>query len=542
MGAGTVAGKDWRDVDFRILGPLEVTDEGREPVIASGKQRALLAILLLHANEVVSTDRLGDALWGQTPPLRAAKSIQVYVSRLRKELGEDRLVTRAPGYVLVLERSELDLGRFEQLVAEAGRADPKNAARKLRQALGLWRGPALSDLAYEPFVQSEIARLEELRWAALEKRIDAELATGRHAELVGELEALVAEHPLRERLRCQLMLALYRSARQAEALEAYRQARRALSEELGLEPSEELRQLEQAILRHDGALDLPTASSTVADAPPAGCSILIVPGTLDGLDPLLDLGRRLAASGTPHELIVASVVDTDEIGHATATLAERREELLGDGLAVRTAAFASPAPAEDVVRLASQQDVDLLLMDAADSPLEGAAGTVLEQAPCDVALLVPVGGAPRTGPVVVPFGAAWHDWAALELGAWAARATGSPLRLVGAAAEQQEDGRDASRLLADASLIVQRQAGVVAEPLLASPGRKGITALAEGAGLLVVGLSERWRQEGLGRVRTELVAAPRAPTLLVRRGPRPGGLAPAETRTRFAWSLTGGAP
>jgi hypothetical protein len=143
--------------------------------------------------------------------------------------------------------------------------------------------------------------------------------------------------------------------------------------------------------------------------------------------------------------------------------------------------------------------------------------------------------------VVVPFGAGGHDWAALELGAWVARATDAPLRLIGAASEGSEDGRDASRLLADASLIVQRTAGIVAEPLLASPGRRGVAALAEGAGLLVVGLSERWRQEGLGRVRDEIAQAPPAPTVFVRRGTRPGGLAPAETRTRFSWSLTGAA-
>ena len=142
----------------------------------------------------------------------------------------------------------------------------------------------------------------------------------------------------------------------------------------------------------------------------------------------------------------------------------------------------------------------------------------------------------------MPFGAANHDWAALELGAWVARATGTPLRLIGAASDERDDSRDASRLLADASLIVQRTAGIVAEPLLASPGREGVVALAEGAGLLVVGLSERWRQEGLGRVRSELAEAPPAPTVFVRRGPRPGGLAPAETRTRFSWSLTGTTP
>src|SRR5215211_2255063 len=220
-------------MEFRLLGPLEVLERDRVLMVGGGKQRALLAVLLLHANQVVSTDRLLDDLWGSSPPATAAKSIQLYVSRLRKELGEGRLVTRPPGYVLRLERSELDVARFEQLVGEARVADPERAARKLREALDLWRGPPLADLAYEPFAQPEISRLEELRLDALELRIEADLAAGRHTQLVGELEALVAEHPLRERLWRQLMLALYRSSRQAEALEAYRGARRVLSEELG---------------------------------------------------------------------------------------------------------------------------------------------------------------------------------------------------------------------------------------------------------------------------------------------------------------------
>jgi hypothetical protein len=177
-------------------------------------------------------------------------------------------------------------------------------------------------------------------------------------------------------------------------------------------------------------------------------------------------------------------------------------------------------------------------MDANRSPLEGEVGLVLEHAACDVAMLVEAGGSLRAGPVLVPFGAAWHDWAALELGAWIARATGAPLRLIGSASDDRKRGRDASRLLADASLIVQRIAGVAAEPLLANPGRKEVIALAEGAGLLVAGVSERWRQEGLGRMRGALVESPPAPTVLVRRGPRPGGLAPPETLTRFGWSMT----
>jgi DNA-binding SARP family transcriptional activator len=191
-------------MEFRLLGPLEVVEHDEVLVLGGGKQRALLAILLLHANEVVSTDRLLDDLWGQSPPATAAKSIQLYVSRLRKELGEGRLVTRAPGYALRIEPAELDVAHFERLVGEARAAGPERAAQKLREALGLWRGPPLADLAYEPFAQAQIAELGELRLTALELRIDADLAGGRHAQLVGELEGLVAEHPLRERLWAQL--------------------------------------------------------------------------------------------------------------------------------------------------------------------------------------------------------------------------------------------------------------------------------------------------------------------------------------------------
>ena len=533
------------EIEFRLLGPLEVTRDDRSLALGGVKQRSLLAILLLHANQVLSTDRLIDELWGASPPPTAAKSLQVMVSRLRKKLGDSRLVTHPPGYVLRVEPAALDLARFEQLVGEARQAAPESAAPKLHRALSLWRGPALADLAYENFAQGEIARLEELRLAALDQRIDADLATGRHTELVGELEALVAGHPLHERLRCQLMLALYRSGRQAEALDAYRAARRELSEELGLEPSEELKRLEQAILRQDPALDLPedpTRYGLPREAPAPDRALLVVPRALDDLAALLALARPLAASRPPRELIVAVVVQPTELQAATAGLAERREELLADGLTARTAAFSSPKPGGDVVRLASQEGVELLLVDTGRSLPGGEARVVLEQAPCDVALLVETGGSLRSGPVVVPFGAAANDWAALELGAWVAQTTGSQLRLIGAAESEQGDGRDASRLLADASLIVQRTAGVVAEPLLARPGREGVAALAEGAGLLVVGLSDRWRQEGLGHVRSELAEAPPAPTVFVRRGPRPGGLAPAETRTRFSWSLTGSAP
>jgi len=523
-------------VDFRVLGPLEAVANGSSLALGGAKQRALLAMLLLHTNEVISTERLIDELWGESPPATVTKSIHVYVSRLRKELGEERLVTRSPGYVLRVEPGDLDLQRFEALLAEArdGDADAATTARTLREALDLWRGPPLADLAYEAFAQPEIARLEELRWAALEARIDAELACGRHAELVGELQALIAEHPLRERLHGQLMLALYRSGRQADALEAYRGARELLLDELGLEPNEDLKRLEAAILRQDPELE-PRADATPA---PADRVVLVAPATLELLDALLELARPLAIGDPTRALIVAGVVPAGKLGAATVALAQRREELLAHGVAARVAAFSSPAPGRDIARLATQERADLLVVDAGLAPLDGDAAIVLEHAPCDVALVVGAGGAPGPGAVLVPFGAAWHDWAALELGAWFARAAGRPLRLVGAASDGRENGRDASRLLADASLIVQRTAGIVAEPVLTEPGHRGLADAAADAGLLVVAFSDRWRQEGLGGIRSRLAEAPPAPTVLVRRGPRPGGLAPPETATRFGWSLT----
>jgi DNA-binding SARP family transcriptional activator len=526
-------------MDFRVLGPLEVGGDEGTLELGGIKQRSLLAMLLLHAGEVVSTDRLTDALWGASPPLTAGKTIQVYVSRLRRALADDRLVTRQPGYVLYVEPEELDLARFEQLVAEARAVSAESAASKLKEALALWRGPPLADLAYEEFAQAEIARLEEVRIAAIEQRVEAELALGHHADLVPELETMVARHPLRERFRHQLMLALYRSDRQADALEAYQRARRELSDGLGLEPSESLRQLEAAILRQDAELAAPHAPAQARVATgTTERALLVAPGVLDALDGLLSIAKPLATGEGGRELIVAGVVEPDELADATARLGLVRDQLLAEGHAARTAAFSSPAASEDISRLALQEGVDLVLMDTGRDALTGEAATVLERAPCDVALHVRASGAAGDGAVVVPFGAGAHDWAALELGTWFARATGGALRLVGAA-DRRRRGRDASRLLADASLIVQRTAGIVAEPVLTGSGRAGVVEAAAGAAVLIVGLSERWREEGLGRARSELAQKPPAPTLFVRRGSRPGGLAPAETRTRFSWSLAG---
>ncbi len=250
-GAGTP------ELDVRLLGPIEAERDGVPATLGGPKPRTLLAVLALEPGRVVSVDRLVEALWPGDPPETAAHAVQVYVSQLRKALGPV-IATRAPGYELELAPERVDVHRFARL-AQDGRAaleggDPAAAEGALREALALWRGPALADFLYEPFAQTEIARLEELRTVTLEERIEADLALGRHAELVSELEALVAAQPLRERPRAQLMLALYRSGRQADALAAYRTARETLVEELGIDPGPELRELEAAILRQDESL------------------------------------------------------------------------------------------------------------------------------------------------------------------------------------------------------------------------------------------------------------------------------------------------
>ena len=255
-GAGTP------EPEVRLLGAIEIARAGTPVSLGGPKPRALLATLALEAGRVVSVDSLVEALWPGEPPETAGHAVQVYVSQLRKALGPV-LATRAPGYVLELAPEHVDVHRFTRL-AQEGRAalvggDPVAAEGAMREALGLWRGPALADFLYEPFAQNEIARLEELRTVVLEERIDADLALGRHAELVSELEALVQAQPLRERPRAQLMLALYRSGRQADALAAYRAAREILVDELGIDPGHELRQLEAAILRQDDSLLLDEA-------------------------------------------------------------------------------------------------------------------------------------------------------------------------------------------------------------------------------------------------------------------------------------------
>jgi DNA-binding SARP family transcriptional activator len=532
-------------MEFRILGPLEVWDEDGEVSLGGPKPRALLAGLLLHPNEVVPTDRLIDELWGEGSPEDAAAALRVNISRLRKALPQDVLTTRSPGYVVRVEPDELDLHRFERLVDEGrsllARGLAADASERLRDALSLWRGPALADFAYESFAQPAIARLEEIRLAALELRIDADLALGRHGELVGELEALVGEHPLRERLRRYLMTVLYRSGRQAEALDAYQDARRALVDELGIDPSPALQALERAILRQDPSLDV-DASGPPGLREAVERAILVAVTDEKHLDALLAVAEPLVRN-PPRVLILARLVSrAAELGSVSAWLEERRTALEARGVVARSASFTSTAPGEELARLATELDVDLLLANAPDELLaEGAPDeqltALLEKAPCDVALLVPREMTPEGGPVLVPFGGADHDWAAVELGAWFARANHAPLRLAGAAAVPEHGRRDASRLLSHGALAVQRVLGISAEPLLTPPGEKGMLDASRDASLLVVGLSTRWHHEGLGTARLGLARDATPPTLLVRRGLRPGGLAPPATLTRFTWSI-----
>jgi DNA-binding SARP family transcriptional activator len=743
VAAATTVAEVARKLEIRILGPLEVVRDGVPVPLGAHKQRALMALLAMRANEVVSSDELIESLWSGSPPPTAATTLQVYVSRVRtllepdhaKDAPYDVLVTTPPGYTIRIRPDALDLHRFERLVDEglaALAASPEAAAATLRDALALWRGSALADVSYESFAQAPAARLEELRLAALEKRIEADLACGRHAELVGELQELCAEHPLREAMAGQLMLALYRSGRQADALETYQRTRGMLVGELGIDPGPALQRLERDILVQDPALELeatpvrlpsgevtfafadiedstellhrlgdaygilltdyrrlvresfgarggqevdrqgdglffvfpsaadaaqasmecqhlvashawpsdetvrvriglhtgtpsvmddayvgldvhrgarvgaaahggqvvvskpaadairssgndlemralgsfqlkglpepeslfqvlapglaiefptPRVASRVAIATPPTRAVLVVsPGGVAG-KAVVHLAGQLASGPRPHELVLAQLVDpsdSERLSEITASLGASAEEHRQSGAAVRVAAFTSHDVAHDVERLAARSDTDLLLMAASDEvlrsgSLDATLHSVLEDVLCDVAFLAGRGLDRETwaeGPVIVPFGADVHDWAALELGAWLARGGDRPLHILGTDADTDQGTRDASRLLADAGLLIQRASGVAPVPKLVQPGRDGPVKAAADGGLLVIGLSADWREEGLGMTRWAIAQTVAAPVLFVRRGLRPGGLAPDASVTRFAWSVT----
>ena len=510
----------------------------------------MLAALVLRAGEVVPLDRLIDDLWGERAPATAPHAVRVYVSQLRKALGDGAaaLETRGRAYVLHVGPDELDLTRFERLHA-AGRAalearQPAIAEERLGAALALWRGPPLADLAYEAFAQAAVARLDELRALALEDHVDAELALGRHEQLVARLEGLVREHGHRERLHGQLMLALYRCGRQADALDAYRRVPR------------------PARRRAGHRADAPPAGPAGGD-PAARSGTRVRPAArragrgrrrrrADGRRRLPGRGaarrggggRRGArgrASRRPRRC---------SCGPSAPTPTWRRssDRSTRGGLPRSPVAYPHappPSAPPTAARTASASPRSwrptLLLVDAPaalvdDGELGPDARAVLATAACDVAL-VATAAALRVDPhgsLLVPFGGSEHDWAALELAARLASSRGAALRLLGVVDEAE--GEDASRVLAGASLVLQRIVGIAAEPVLASRDPEALAAAAADAALLVVGLSTRWQADGLGAARLALVQQAGRPTLLVRRGIRPGLFAPRESATRFTWA------
>jgi DNA-binding SARP family transcriptional activator len=530
------------ELSLAILGPVEALVDGRAVGLGGPRQRALLALLVLAANRAVSVDRLAAEIYGEEAPATADAQVQNAISALRRRLGAagaGAIVTQPPGYMLRVRPEQVDLHRFEVLV-EAGTTalaagDAERASAALREALAVWRGPALADLADEPFARSAASRLEELRQAAVEERIEADLARGRAPEVVRELEEIVAMHPLRERPRAQLMLALYRAGRQAEALAAFREARRTLVEEVGLEPGVGLRELERAILRQDPALLAPRADP----APPR--TMLVAATAEPPLHALLALAADLAREHG--ELIALRLVgDGGDLATASRDLAALRAALVRRGLLVRAAAFTSRSPSSDLLRLSEAHAAELVLVAAPPDLVEHGVPTgdlahLLEAEPADVAVLASPATWTAHGPVAVLFGGSTHDWAALETAARLAQSARLPLRLLGTEADRRRGRRDASRLLAAASLAVQALLGLDAEPRLVAPRLSEVEDAVQDAALVAAGLSVRHRREGLGSVALALARARHPPLLVLRRGVRPGALAPPGGLTRFSWSL-----
>jgi DNA-binding SARP family transcriptional activator len=367
------------DLEFRMLGPLEVLRQGVALPLSPGRPRLLLALLLVHANEVVPTDRLLEDLWRGQPPPSAPQAVQVYVSNLRKLLEPERpsggparvLITRQPGYVLEAPPEHCDARRFEVFVSEGGKAVDDHrwadATRILDEALALWRGRVLADLADEPFVQSEAVRLEDLRLVATERRIEAQLALGCHRELVSELEALIRQYPFREQLWARLMVALYRSGRQADALRAFQRLREVLGEELGLEPSPELCRLEAAVLRHDPQLTLPVIGtgpeSVVGPPAPLLTGSALVTFMLTDIEASTAAWEAepapMAAALARHDSLVAEVVTahcgqllkTRGEGDSTFSVFERASAAVAAAWTLRQALADEPWPTSTPVRV-----------------------------------------------------------------------------------------------------------------------------------------------------------------------------------------------
>ena len=402
----------------------------------------------------------------------------------------------------------------------------------------MWRGDPLAEFAGQWFADADRHRLAEIRLAVQCDRLDAKLALGHHQQVLGELGAVVAEHPNQERPLRQLMLALYRCGRQVDALAEYTTARTRLDDDFGLAPGTELQQLERAILQQDPALDLPAGAVPVASQP-----IILWSGSAEALAPMVALAAPLATEASGRELLLVRLLgeaEATDLPVAVAKQAELVHRLRRSQIVARSAAFTSTSPGDDLVRLADEQSCVLVLLEFGDEQrsLSDVHTAVLADCACDVGLLaMREGQRPRAhAAVLVPFGGNDHDWTALEIGCWLARASNAPLRLLGVS-EQRDGARDASRTLASASLAAQRSYEIVASPRSSHrvPTEFERTA---GARALVVGLSFRRGFHGLGSVRESLLARSACPVALVRRGRRPGGFAPARAVTRFTWSLS----
>lgn len=510
-GATGYLSNDYRPhmAEFGVLGPVEVvTREGLLP-LAGPKQRATLAMLLLEANRVVPAERLAEQLYDGEPPATAMTQVQRQISELRKMLaGHATIETRPPGYAIMLEPGQLDLDRFQRRLADAEEAcasgAPGEAARCLDQALALWRGPALADLSSEPFAQLPARRLEELRLLALERKLEASLAAGQAGSVAIEAQQLVATHPTRERFTAHLMVALFRTGRQIDALAAYRELREALVAGYGVEPGPALRELESRILRQDPALGAQPVQEAYAG------SVLIAVWAETEVDSVLAVGQSLAQA-LRYEVLVATVA------REGAGLPEPVNDLPAPA---RTAAFTTADAALDVARLAQEQESDVLVV-----PARGLEGLAARSTATVVSVSERAFDRTAGVDVVVPFAGTDDDWAALEVAAALACATGAKLRLVGPGSSGGR--RDASRLLASASLAVQRILGVHVEAVLAPPGGAALSKAVTGATWVVVGARRygRWQPQ-LGEQ-----------LIVVHRGVRPGLLAPPETRTRYTWSI-----
>lgn len=519
-------------VEFRVLGPLEILSDGRTVELAGSRTRAVLAVLLLHANRPVSMDRLIDDLWGASPPPRARGMVHNAVSAIRRAIdgGDDapRLVRSPAGYQLRVAVDELDLSRFERLVAAAeerlSAGDSDGARARAEEAIGLWRGEALAEFAFEPFASPAVGRLEELRALAEELRVSALAESGGAAEAVADLRSLVAARPWSERLRYLLALALYRCGRQADALAELRSWRQSLDDQLGIEPAPEIRVLEQRILQHDSALG---SDATTAGSPGSRRSVLLSVQAAADVATALPLCTVLA--GEDHELVVVQPVPIHaDLGGAAGQLSGAVASVPCER-PVRSSAFRSGEVGEDLRRLARDLEAALVvqIIDGAAVPHDA-----LDRVECDVALLRP-GRRSEGRAVVAAFGGTDHDWLAIELAAVAAARMGVPMKLFGGA----RSGADASRVLAVASVAVQRFLGVAVEPVVG--GAETLLEEAASGAMMVLGLSGRWRSEGLGSVRAHVLEQGAGPVMLARRGLGPSALAPPAALTRFTWSLDG---